>query len=401
MKTASDFLASHVQGIPRSGIRDFFELVQKRGDVISLGIGEPDVSAPWAVREAAIFALENGRTGYTSNLGSLKLRREISKYIEKICGSSYDAESEILVTVGVSEAIDLALRAVINPGETVLYHEPCYVSYAPSITLAHGKGRGIPTRAEMGFRLEAEAVAQAASHGAKVLLLNFPTNPTGAVMAGKDLDALAKVCVEKNLLVISDEIYAELSYEGPHESIVTRPGMRERTILLHGLSKAFAMTGFRIGYACAPAPLIEAMMKIHQYAILCAATPSQEAAVEALRGAEATTSAARSKYQIRRDYLRGKLGEAGLRTTNPAGAFYLFVDVRSTGLSSRDFALRLLEEEKVAVVPGEAFGPGGEGFVRCSYATGLEQIEVAATRIARFVKKLKGSQGASSLVAAR
>ena len=401
MKTASGFLASHVQGIPRSGIRDFFELVQKRGDVISLGIGEPDVSAPWAVREAAIFALENGRTGYTSNLGSLKLRREISKYIEKICGSSYDAESEILVTVGVSEAIDLALRAVINPGETVLYHQPCYVSYAPSITLAHGKGRGIPTRAEMGFRLEAEAVAQAASDGAKVLLLNFPTNPTGAVMAGKDLDALAKVCVENNLLVISDEIYAELSYEGPHESIVTRPGMRERTILLHGLSKAFAMTGFRIGYACAPSPLIEAMMKIHQYAILCAATPSQEAAVEALRGAEATTSQARAKYQTRRDFLRGKLEEAGLRPTNPAGAFYLFVDVRSTGLSSRDFALRLLEEEKVAVVPGEAFGAGGEGFVRCSYATGLDQIEVAADRIARFVKKLKGSQGASSLVAAR
>ena len=401
MKSASSFLASHVQGIPRSGIRDFFELVQKRGDVISLGIGEPDVSAPWAVREAAIFALENGRTGYTSNLGSLKLRREISKYIEKICGSSYDAESEILVTVGVSEAIDLALRAVINPGEIVLFHQPCYVSYAPSITLAHGKGRGIPTRAEMGFRLEAEAVAQAASDGAKVLLLNFPTNPTGAVMAGKDLDALAKVCVEKNLLVISDEIYAELSYEGPHESIVTRPGMRERTILLHGLSKAFAMTGFRIGYACAPAPLIEAMMKIHQYAILCAATPSQEAAVEALRGAEATTSEARAKYQIRRDFLRGKLEEAGLRTTNPAGAFYLFVEVRSTGLSSRDFALRLLEEEKVAVVPGEAFGAGGEGFVRCSYATGLDQIEVAAVRIARFVKKLKGSQGASSLVAAR
>jgi len=401
VKTASGFLASHVQGIPRSGIRDFFELVQKRGDVISLGIGEPDVPAPWAVREAAIFALENGRTGYTSNLGSLKLRREISKYIEKICGSSYDAESEILVTVGVSEAIDLALRAVINPGETVLFHQPCYVSYAPSITLAHGKGRGIPTRAEMGFRLEAEAVAQAASDGAKVLLLNFPTNPTGAVMAGKDLDALAKVCVEKNLLVISDEIYAELSYEGPHESIVTRPGMRERTILLHGLSKAFAMTGFRIGYACAPAPLIEAMMKIHQYAILCAATPSQEAAVEALRGAEATTSEARTKYQLRRDFLRGKLEEAGLQTTNPAGAFYLFVEVRSTGLSSRDFALRLLEEEKVAVVPGEAFGAGGEGFVRCSYATGLDQIEVAATRIARFVKKLKGSQGASSLVAAR
>jgi len=401
VKKTSEFLATHVQAIPRSGIRDFFELVQKRGDVISLGIGEPDISAPWAVREAAIFSLENGRTGYTSNLGSLKLRGEISKYVEKICGPSYDPESEILVTVGVSEAIDLALRAVINPGETVLYHEPCYVSYAPSISLAHGKGRGIPTRAEDGFRLEPAAVAKAATAGAKVLLLNFPTNPTGAVMRGKDLDALAKVCLEKNLLVISDEIYAELSYEGAHESIVTRPGMRERTILLHGLSKAFAMTGFRIGYACAPAPLIEAMMKIHQYAILCAATPSQEAAVEALRGAEATTSEARAKYQIRRDYLRNKLEEAGLRPTNPAGAFYLFVDVRSTGLSSREFALRLLDEEKVAVVPGEAFGPGGEGFVRCSYATGLDRIEVAAERIVRFVKKIKGGQGAPALVGTR
>jgi len=401
VKKTSEFLATHVQAIPRSGIRDFFELVQKRGDVISLGIGEPDISAPWAVREAAIFSLENGRTGYTSNLGSLKLREEISKYIEKICGPSYDPESEILVTVGVSEAIDLALRAVINPGETVLYHEPCYVSYAPSISLAHGKGRGIPTRAEDGFRLEPAAVAKAATAGAKVLLLNFPTNPTGAVMRGKDLDALAKVCVEKNLLVISDEIYAELSYEGAHESIVTRPGMRERTILLHGLSKAFAMTGFRIGYACAPAPLIEAMMKIHQYAILCAATPSQEAAVEALRGAEATTREARAKYQIRRDYLRNKLEEAGLRPTNPAGAFYLFVDVRSTGLSSREFALRLLDEEKVAVVPGEAFGPGGEGFVRCSYATGLDRIEVAAERIVRFVKKIKGGHGAPALVGTR
>jgi aminotransferase len=401
VKKTSEFLATHVQAIPRSGIRDFFELVQKRGDVISLGIGEPDISAPWAVREAAIFSLENGRTGYTSNLGSLKLREEISKYIEKICGPSYDPESEILVTVGVSEAIDLALRAVINPGETVLYHEPCYVSYAPSISLAHGKGRGIPTRAEDGFRLEPAAVAKAATAGAKVLLLNFPTNPTGAVMRGKDLDALAKVCVEKNLLVISDEIYAELSYEGAHESIVTRPGMRERTILLHGLSKAFAMTGFRIGYACAPAHLIEAMMKIHQYAILCAATPSQEAAVEALRGAEATTSEARAKYQIRRDYLRNKLEEAGLRPTNPAGAFYLFVDVRSTGLSSREFALRLLDEEKVAVVPGEAFGPGGEGFVRCSYATGLDRIEVAAERIVRFVKKIKGGHGAPALVGTR
>ena len=386
MKSAGDFLADHVKGIPRSGIRDFFEIVQKRGDVISLGIGEPDVSAPWAVREAAIYSLEHGRTGYTSNSGSLKLRNEISGYVEKVFGQRYQAESEILVTVGVSEAIDLALRAVLNPGETVLYHEPCYVSYAPSITLAHAKGKGIQTHAAHGFRLDAKAVADAAE-GAKVLLLNFPTNPTGAVLKGKELDALAKVCVEKNLLVISDEIYAELSYEGSHESIVTRPGMRERTILLHGLSKAFAMTGFRIGYACAPAPLIEAMMKIHQYAILCASTLSQEAAVEALKGAEATTGEARESYRIRRDFLKRKMEEAGLQPTQPAGAFYLFVDIRSTGLTSREFALQLLEEEKVAVVPGEAFGPGGQGFVRCSYATSLDRIEVAAERIVRFAKK--------------
>ena len=386
MKSAGDFLADHVKGIPRSGIRDFFEIVQKRGDVISLGIGEPDVSAPWAVREAAIYSLEHGRTGYTSNSGSLKLRNEISGYVEKVFGQRYQAESEILVTVGVSEAIDLALRAVLNPGETVLYHEPCYVSYAPSITLAHAKGKGIQTHAANGFRLDAKAVADAAQ-GAKVLLLNFPTNPTGAVLKGKELDALAKVCVEKNLLVISDEIYAELSYEGSHESIVTRPGMRERTILLHGLSKAFAMTGFRIGYACAPAPLIEAMMKIHQYAILCASTLSQEAAVEALKGAEVTTGEARESYRIRRDFLKRKMEEAGLQPTQPAGAFYLFVDIRSTGLTSREFALQLLEEEKVAVVPGEAFGPGGQGFVRCSYATSLDRIEVAADRIVRFTKK--------------
>jgi aminotransferase len=386
VKSAGDFLADHVKGIPRSGIRDFFEIVQKRGDVISLGIGEPDVSAPWAVREAAIYSLEHGRTGYTSNSGSLKLRNEISGYVEKVFGQRYQAESEILVTVGVSEAIDLALRAVLNPGETVLYHEPCYVSYAPSITLAHAKGKGIQTHAANGFRLDAKAVADAAE-GAKVLLLNFPTNPTGAVLKGKELDALAKVCVEKNLLVISDEIYAELSYEGSHESIVTRPGMRERTILLHGLSKAFAMTGFRIGYACAPAPLIEAMMKIHQYAILCASTLSQEAAVEALKGAEVTTGEARESYRIRRDFLKRKMEEAGLQPTQPAGDFYHFVDIRSTGLTSREFALQLLEEEKVAVVPGEAFGPGGQGFVRCSYATSLDRIEVAAERIVRFAKK--------------
>jgi len=387
VKQPADFLAEHVRAVPRSGIRDFFELVQKRGDVISLGIGEPDSSAPWGVREAAIYALEHGRTGYTSNLGSLKLRQEISRYVERIFGPVYDPQTEILVSVGVSEAIDLALRAVLNPGETVLYHEPCYVSYAPSIALAHARGRAIHTRPEDGFRLYPQEVARS-TPGAKVLLLNFPTNPTGAVLSGADLEALAKVCVEKDLLVISDEIYAELTYRGRHDSIVSRPGMRDRTILLHGLSKAFAMTGFRIGYACAPGALIEAMMKIHQYAILCAPTPSQEAATEALKEAETIAEEARNAYRIRRDFLRRRLQEAGLSSVRPDGAFYLFVDVRGTELSSRDFALRLLEEEKVAVVPGDAFGPGGEGFVRCSYATSLGRLEGAADRIQRFTTRL-------------
>lgn len=395
MKQPGDFLAEHVRAVPRSGIRDFFELVQKRGDVISLGIGEPDSSAPWGVREAAIYALEHGRTGYTSNLGSLKLRREISRYVEKTFGPTYDPQSEILVSVGVSEAIDLALRAVLNPGETVLYHEPCYVSYAPSIALAHAKGRAIHTRPENGFRLDPQEVAAAAA-GAKVLLLNFPTNPTGAVLSGAELDALAKVCVDKDLLVISDEIYAELTYQGRHESIVSRPGMRERTILLHGLSKAFAMTGFRIGYACAPAPLIEAMMKIHQYAILCAPTPSQEAATEALKEADTIAEEARATYRIRRDFLQRRLQEAGLPSVRPDGAFYLFVDVRGTGLSSREFALQLLEEEKVAVVPGDAFGPGGEGFVRCSYATSLERLEAAADRMVKFTARRSVRQPVSA-----
>ena len=400
MRKPGDFLADHVRAVPRSGIRDFFELVQKRGDVISLGIGEPDSSAPWGVREAAIYALEHGRTGYTSNLGSLKLRREISRYVEKIFGPSYNPETEILVSVGVSEAIDLALRAVLNPGETVLYHEPCYVSYAPSIALAHAQGRAIRTQPENGFRLDPAEVARAAA-GAKVLLLNFPTNPTGAVLAGPDLDALARICVEKDLLVISDEIYAELTYEGRHESIVSRPGMRERTILLHGLSKAFAMTGFRIGYACAPAPLIEAMMKIHQYSILCAPTPSQEAATEALKEADTITEEARNTYRIRRDFLQRRLKEAGLPSVRADGAFYLFVDIRGTGLSAREFAMGLLEEERVAVVPGEAFGPGGEGFVRCSYATSLERLEAAADRIQRFLAKRKTVAPAGAVPAAR
>jgi len=400
MRKPGDFLADHVRAVPRSGIRDFFELVQKRGDVISLGIGEPDSSAPWGVREAAIYALEHGRTGYTSNLGSLKLRREIARYVEKVFGPAYDPQTEILVSVGVSEAIDLALRAVLNPGETVIYHEPCYVSYAPSIALAHAKGRAIHTRPENGFRLDPAEVARAAE-GAKVLLLNFPTNPTGAVLSGRDLDALARVCVEKDLLVISDEIYAELTYEGRHESIASRPGMRERTILLHGLSKAFAMTGFRIGYACAPSPLIEAMMKIHQYAILCAPTPSQEAATEALKEADAITEEARNTYRLRRDFLRRRMQEAGLPSIQPDGAFYLFVDIRSTGLSAKDFAMRLLEEERVAVVPGEAFGPSGEGFVRCSYATSLDRLEAAAERIQRFTARRKTRASAEPVPAGR
>ena len=383
----TNFVASHVRAIPRSGIRDFFEIVQTMTGVISLGIGEPDFVTPWHIREAAIYALERGKTGYTSNLGLLRLREEISSYVAKNYHVEYAPANEVLVTVGVSEALDLALRAVLNPGEEVLYHEPCYVSYSPSIALAHGHAVAVSTREEDEFKLRPDALRAAITPRSKVLLLNFPTNPTGAVLTAAELEEIAAVCREHDLLVITDEIYSELSYGEPHTSIASLPGMRERTIFLHGFSKAFAMTGFRIGYACAPAPLIDAMMRIHQYGILCAPIVSQEAALEALRHGHNDLVEMREQYRLRRNFLVHAFREMGLSCFEPRGAFYLFASIKPTGRTSHDFAFGLLKQEQVAVVPGTAFGPSGEGYVRCSYATGLEQLKTATERIARFIGK--------------
>jgi len=378
-------IADHVRDIPRSGIRDFFEIVQTMDDVISLGIGEPDFATPWHIREAAIYALEKGRTGYTSNLGLPRLRRSIGDYVRKKFGLKYEPLSEILVSVGVSEAIDLALRALLNPGDEVLYHEPCYVSYAPSITLARGVARATETRAEDGFSLRADALEKAITPRSKVLMLNFPTNPTGATMTAEQWEPIAEICVRHDLVVLTDEIYSELTFEGgAHSSIAACPGMQERTVFLHGFSKSFAMTGWRIGYACAPAPLIEAMMKIHQYAILCAPIMGQDAAIEALERGDESVASMRREYERRRNFITRALNDMGLECLKPKGSFYVFPKITSTGLTSREFSMRLLREHKVAVVPGTAFGPGGEGHVRCSFATGLDQIKVAMERMAVF-----------------
>ena len=384
-----DKIAAHVRDIPRSGIRDFFEIVQSMHDVISLGIGEPDFATPWHIREAALFSLEKGRTGYTSNLGLPKLREAVAKYVAGHFGVMYHAPSEVLVSVGVSEAIDIALRALVNPGDEVLYHEPCYVSYGPSVVLAHGTPVAVPVHEKDDFRLRADELEKRITPKSKVLMLNFPTNPTGATMPREALQEIADVCIKHDLIVLSDEIYAELTYDGAeHVSIASLPGMRERTVFLHGLSKGWAMTGFRIGYACAPRALIEAMMKIHQYAILCAPIMAQDAAIEALEHGEPAVAHMREKYELRRNFIVAALNDMGLRCHLPKGAFYVFPEIRSTGLSSRDFAMRLLEEEKVAVVPGTAFGPSGEGFVRCSYATSLDQIKIAMERMAGFVQRV-------------
>jgi aminotransferase len=381
-----DHIARHVRGIPRSGIRDFFDVVQNVPDAISLGIGEPDFVTPWHIREASIYALEKGRTGYTSNLGLLKLRRAIAGYVERFFGVSYDPEKEILVTVGVSEGMDIALRAILNPGDEVIYHEPCYVSYHPSIQLTHGVPVAVSCRAENGFVPRVEDVEARITSRTRVLLLNFPTNPTGATLGEKELERLAQLAVKHDLLVISDEIYAELTYEGGHRSIAAVPGLRERTIFLHGFSKAWAMTGFRLGYACGPAPIIEAMMRVHQYAMLCAPIVSQEAAIEALQNGDPDVEEMREEYRLRRNFLVGQFRSMGLDCHMPSGAFYTFPSIRSAGQSSREFALTLLKEHKVAVVPGDAFGPTGEGHVRCSFAAGMPAIEQAVERMKRFVQ---------------
>ncbi|HLH53668.1 MAG TPA: aminotransferase class I/II-fold pyridoxal phosphate-dependent enzyme [Verrucomicrobiae bacterium] len=380
-------LNTTVRDIPRSGIRDFFDIVSTMKDVISLGIGEPDFDTPWHVRESTVFALERGATHYTSNYGYLELRRALSRYVQKVFGAEYNPEDEILITVGVSEALDLALRALLNPGDEVLYHEPCYVSYRATILFAQGVPVPIETRPENGFRLTRQMLEAKATPRTKVLMLNFPNNPTGAIMSRADLEDIAAFARDRDLLVVTDEIYGELTYDRPHTSIVSLPGLRDRTIFLHGFSKAWAMTGFRLGYACGPADLIEAMMKIHQYTMLCASSLSQKAAVEALARPESDVAEMVNEYRRRRNFLVGAFRDLGIECHQPLGAFYAFPSVSRFGVSSRDFALKLLREERVAVVPGTAFGECGEGFVRCAYATNLENIKEAVKRIQRFIAK--------------
>ena len=382
-------VANHIGSLPRSGIRDFFELVNTMDDVISLGIGEPDFVTPWRIREAAIYALEKGCTNYTSNLGTLALRKDICNYAAANFGVQYNPETECIVTVGVSEALDLILRAILNPGDEAIYHEPCYVSYAPSIAMTHATPVAVVTREEENFALTAQALEAKITARTKVILLNFPNNPTGATLSFADKEAIARVAVDHDLLVITDKIYTELTYEDRSQSIAAFPGMPERTVLLNGFSKAHAMTGFRLGYACGPHDLIEAMMKIHQYSMLCASSFVQAAAQEALQNGKRDRMEMRTEYEQRRNVIVKRLNDMGLPCFMPKGAFYVFPRISQTGLSSKAFAERLLAEKRVALVPGTAFGACGEGFVRCSYATALDEIEISMERIAEFLQSLK------------
>jgi len=382
-------VSPRVASLPFSGIRRFFDLVANRRDVISLGVGEPDFATPWTVREAAMFSLERGATHYTSNRGEPALRRAISAYVAKHFGATYDPEKEIVVTVGVSEAIDIALRTILSPGDEVLYHEPCFVSYAPSITLAGGVPVAVETRAEDDFRLTRAMLERAVTEKTRAILLNFPCNPTGAILEKKDVEEIASFVREHDLILVSDEIYAELTYEREHHSFAAVPGLRDRLVFLHGMSKAWAMTGFRIGYACAPEEISRNMNKIHQYAIMSAPTTGQRAAKDALENGDAEVAKMKAEYNRRRNFVAASFGEMGIPCHKPAGAFYAFPCIRGFGLSSEEFAMRLLEEESVAAIPGSAFGPCGEGFLRCSYATAMPQIKEAMARMARFVSRLR------------
>ncbi len=382
-------LADKVVDIKPSGIRKFFDIVSEMKDAISLGVGEPDFDTPWHIRDEGIYSLEKGRTIYTSNAGLKELKQEICNYIDRKQKVKYDFNQEVLVTVGGSEAIDLALRAMLNPGEEVLIPQPCYVSYDPCTVLAGGVPVPIELKAQNQFRLTAQELRDAITEKTKVLILAFPNNPTGAIMEKKDLEEIAKVIIEKDIFVISDEIYSELTYSGDHVSIITIPGMRERTIMINGFSKSYAMTGWRLGYACGPANIIEQMIKIHQFAIMCAPTTSQYAAVEALRNGDEDVKEMRDAYNQRRRYLVHAFKEMGLECFEPFGAFYVFPCIKEFGMTSDEFATRFLQEEKVAVVPGTAFGDCGEGYLRISYAYSLEHLKIAITRLDRFVKKLR------------
>ena len=384
-----NFLADKVVNIPPSGIRKFFDIVSEMPDAISLGVGEPDFDTPWHIRDEGIYALERGRTFYTSNAGLKELRDEISNYLKRRIGVSYDSMKETVVTVGGSEGIDMAFRAVLNPGDEVLIPQPCYVSYEPCAVLAGGVPVIINLKEENEFRLTKEELLEAVTEKTKILVLPFPNNPTGAIMERKDLEEIARIVIEKDLLVLSDEIYSELSYKEDHVSIASLPGMKERTILINGFSKAYAMTGWRLGYACGPAPIIEQMTKIHQFAIMCAPTNSQFAAVEALKNGDEDVAMMRESYDQSRRYVVHNLREMGLKCFEPFGAFYVFPGIQEFGITSEEFATRFLMEEKVAVVPGTAFGACGEGFLRLSYAYSLEDLKEAFGRLADFVSRLR------------
>lgn len=375
-----------------SGIRKFFDLAAAREGVISLGVGEPDFQTPWNVREAAISALEKGKTKYTANSGLAELRAAIAGYIEKDQGVSYDPEHEVVVTVGGSEGIDIAIRALIDPGDEVLIVEPCFVCYSPIVDLCHGVPVPIETKAEDNFRLTAAQLREKITDRTKLLILPFPNNPTGAVMERRDLEEIAEVLRGTDILVLSDEIYSSLTYSGKHVSITQIEGMRERTILVNGFSKAFSMTGWRLGYLAAPRPLCEQMLKIHQYAIMCAPTMSQYAAIEALENCSAEVEKMRSEYDIRRRWLVKALNDIGLSCFEPQGAFYVFPSIKSTGLSSEDFCEQLLDRHNVAVVPGNAFGASGEGFIRISYAYSIKHITAAVERMQEFVDEVRAGR---------
>ncbi len=384
-------LNEKIVSIPPSGIRKFFDIVSEMKDAISLGVGEPDFDTPWHIREEGIYSLEKGRTFYTSNAGLKDLKIEIHNYLERRCNVCYDPDHEIMVTVGGSEAIDVAMRAMIEPGDEVLIPQPSYVSYTPCCVLADGVPVSIELEEKDRFRLTPEKLLEKITPKTKILVLPFPNNPTGAIMEREDLEKIAEIVIEKDLFVISDEIYSELTYaKEDHVTIASLPGMKERTVLINGFSKAFAMTGWRLGYACAPEIILKQMLKIHQYAIMCAPTTSQYAAVEALRNGDEDVKHMRESYDQRRRFLLNAFQEMNLDCFEPQGAFYMFPSIKRFGMTSEEFATRLLREEKVAVVPGTAFGDCGEGFLRVSYAYSLKSLKEALSRIKRFVDRLDG-----------
>ena len=385
-------LSDKVIDIKPSGIRKFFDVVQEMPDAISLGVGEPDFDTPWHIREEGIYSLEKGHTFYTSNAGLMELRIAISDYMRKRCQQDYDPKKEVVVTVGGSEGIDLALRAMLNEGDEVILPEPCYVSYLPCIKLADGVPVVIPLKEENEFKLTPEELLSAITEKTKIVFLTFPNNPTGAVMSRADLEPIAKIIIEKDLFVISDEIYSELTYQMDHCSIASFPGMRERTIVINGFSKSFAMTGWRLGFAVGPANILEQMIKIHQFAIMAAPTTSQYAAVEALNNGMEDVELMRESYNQRRRFLLHRFEEMGLKCFEPRGAFYMFPCIKEFGMTSEEFATRFLAEEKVAVVPGTAFGDSGEGFLRISYAYSLKELRTALDRLEKFINRLRAGK---------